>query len=200
MFILLTTQPPYILKQVTFNLLFPYNVYSIVFHFGDCFKQLQCTLLNISENCIVDVHKRTTSFWWNKQDQNIQIESCGIMNNASELIVGKIIENGNVRVAFLIRKAFVNGRMLKRLLWLCCRNLQYNFIIFSKKVQLQVYDSFVVLFVYFFVFTLDLKESNWHVFVLQIVSCLTPYKKTEIYYPRVSVGFYNLHILVRILS
>lgn len=107
-----------------------FNVYSIVFHFGDCFKQLQCTLLNISENCIVDVHKRTTSFWWNKQDQNIQIESCGIMNNASELIVGKIIENGNVRVAFLIRKAFVNGRMLKRLLWLCCRNLQYNFIIF----------------------------------------------------------------------
>lgn len=65
------------------------------------------------ENCIVDVHKRTTSFWWNKQDQNIQIESCGIMNNASELIVGKIIENGN------------------------------------------------------------------------IVSCLTPYKKTEIYYPRI---------------
>lgn len=104
MFNLLTTQPPYIQKQFTFNLLFPYNVYSIVFHFGDCFKQLQCTLLNISENCIVDVDKRTTSFWWNKQDQNIQIESCGIMNNASELIVGKIIENGNVRVAFLIRK------------------------------------------------------------------------------------------------
>ncbi|XP_052676425.1 uncharacterized protein LOC128157824 [Crassostrea angulata] len=65
------------------------------------------------ENCIVDVHKRTTSFWWDKKDQNIHIESCGIMNNASELIVGKIIENGN------------------------------------------------------------------------IVSCLTPYKKTEIYYPRI---------------
>lgn len=72
------------------------------------------------ENCIVDVHKRTTSFWWDKKDQNIHIESCGIMNNASELIVGKIIENGN------------------------------------------------------------------------IVSCLTPYKKTEIYYPR--IYYYHRHM------
>lgn len=44
------------------------------------------------------------------------------MNNVLELIVGKIIENGNVRVVFLIRKVFINGRMLKRLLWLCCCN------------------------------------------------------------------------------
>lgn len=48
------------------------------------------------ENCIIDVHKRTTSFWWNKKDKTIQIESCGIMNNASEFIVGKRMENANI--------------------------------------------------------------------------------------------------------
>lgn len=65
-----------------------------------------CNVLQLffSENCIVDVHKRTTSFWWNKSDKNIQIELCGMMNNASELIVGKTIENANVRIAFLIKK------------------------------------------------------------------------------------------------
>lgn len=39
------------------------------------------------------------------------------MNNVLELIVGKIIENGNVRVDIFIRKVFVNGRMLERLLF-----------------------------------------------------------------------------------
>lgn len=56
---------------------------------------------------MVDVHKRTTSFWWNKKDKTIQIESCGIMNNASEFIVGKRVENANVRIASLTKKAYI---------------------------------------------------------------------------------------------